>query len=79
MTNTNGGTHHSFHVHDVQFQIVDIDGEPPPPLLSGWKDTVWLPEHKTFRLIMRFEDYGMMGQFVVVRPGGSAGSVHDHD
>ena len=95
VTNTNGGTHHSFHVHDVQFQIVDIDGEPPPPLLAGWKDTVWLPHGKTFRLVMRFEDYadpdmpymfhchmlrhedqGMMGQFVVVEPGEQAGTVH---
>lgn len=97
VTNTNGGTHHSFHIHDVQFQILDIDGEPPPPLLSGWKDTVWLPVDKTFRLIMRFEDYsdpdvpymfhchmlrhedqGMMGQFVVVEPGESAGTPHAH-
>ena len=97
VTNTNGGTHHSFHIHDVQFQVLDIDGEPPPPLLSGWKDTVWLPHDKTFRLIMRFDDYsdpdspymfhchmlrhedqGMMGQFVVVAPGEAAGSGHDH-
>jgi len=101
VTNTDGGVHHSFHVHDVQFQILDIDGEPPPPHLAGWKDTIWLPGGETYRLIMRFEDYadpdmpymfhchmlrhedqGMMGQFVVVEPGQSAGSIdtdhHDH-
>lgn len=97
VTNTEGGTHHSFHVHDVQFQILDIDGEPPPPRLSGWKDTVWLPGGQTFRLIMRFEHYsdsdvpymfhchmlrhedrGMMGQFVVVEPGQAAGRIAEH-
>ncbi|WP_235734995.1 multicopper oxidase domain-containing protein [Nocardioides alcanivorans] len=94
VTNTEGGTHHSFHVHDVQFQVLDVAGRVPPPELAGWKDTVWLPEGETFRLIMRFEDYadpdtpymfhchmlrhedeGMMGQFVVVAPGDSAGEV----
>ena len=34
---------HNFHVHTVQFQVLDIDGEPPPPQLAGWKDTVYLP------------------------------------
>jgi len=33
------GTPHSFHVHDVQFQILSIAGREPPPELRGWKDT----------------------------------------
>src|SRR5918995_4879340 len=37
------GQPHTFHVHDVQFQVLDVDGEPPPPELSGWKDTIQLP------------------------------------
>jgi FtsP/CotA-like multicopper oxidase with cupredoxin domain len=79
------GSPHSFHVHDVQFQILDIDNEPPPAELAGWKDTVYVEPGATLRLIMRFRDYadpgapymfhchllrhedqGMMGQFVVV-------------
>lgn len=79
---------HNFHVHDVQFQVLDVDGEPPPPELAGWKDTVYLEPRRTYRLIMRFEDYtdadspymfhchllrhedeGLMGQFVVVGEG----------
>jgi FtsP/CotA-like multicopper oxidase with cupredoxin domain len=82
------GQIHNFHVHDVQFQVLDIDGTPPPPELSGWKDTIFLPPRTPIRLIMRFTDYadpsapymfhchllrhedeGMMGQFVVVEPG----------
>ncbi|WP_157496843.1 multicopper oxidase family protein [Leifsonia sp. Leaf264] len=79
---------HNFHIHDVQFQVAAIDGSPPPPELGGWKDTIYLPPHRHFHLVMRFDDYsdakhpymyhchllwhedrGMMGQFVVVKPG----------
>ena len=82
------GQIHNFHVHDVQFQVLDIDGAPPPPELSGWKDTIPLPPRTPIRLIMQFTDYadasapymfhchllrheddGMMGQFVMVEPG----------
>lgn len=89
VTNIDGQTH-NFHVHDVQFQILDIGGREPPPELQGWKDTVWLPLGEPVRLIMRFTDYasddypymyhchmlrhedqGMMGQFIVVQTGQS--------
>jgi FtsP/CotA-like multicopper oxidase with cupredoxin domain len=48
---------HNFHIHNVQFQVLDIDGAPPPPQLAGWKDTVYVPPRTTVRLIMRFEDH----------------------
>ena len=54
--NVDGQTH-NFHIHDVQFQILDIDGEEPPPHLRGWKDTIWLPPGQEFRLIMTFTDF----------------------
>jgi FtsP/CotA-like multicopper oxidase with cupredoxin domain len=79
---------HNFHVHTVQFQVLDIDGAPPPPELAGWKDTVYLAPGSEVRIIASFTDYadptwpymyhchllwhedsGLMGQFVVVRPG----------
>jgi blue copper oxidase len=95
VTNTSG-TPHSFHVHDVRFQILDLDGSPPPAALSGWKDTVYLPPERTFRLVVRFghyadphmpymlhchllrhEDQGMMGQFIVADDRSHAGpSAH---
>ncbi|OUZ12143.1 copper oxidase [Aeromicrobium sp. PE09-221] len=53
VTNDDGGSH-NFHVHDVQFQVLDIDGREPPPHLRGWKDTVWLRPSEPVRLIMRF-------------------------
>ncbi|GAB6937954.1 multicopper oxidase domain-containing protein [Isoptericola variabilis] len=48
---------HSFHVHDVQFRVLTVDGEAPPPELAGPKDTVYLEPRRTYRLLMRFEDY----------------------
>lgn len=48
---------HNFHIHDVQFRILDIDGSPPPRWLDGWKDTIPVFPNQTSRLIMRFEDY----------------------
>ena len=48
---------HSFHVHDVQFQVLSVAGAPPPPELAGWKDTVYLRPQTEFRLILRFTDY----------------------
>jgi len=48
---------HSFHVHDVQFRVLSVDGDPPPPELAGPKDTVYLEPQRTYRLLMRFEDY----------------------
>jgi hypothetical protein len=48
---------HNFHVHDVQFQVVSIDGTPPPPELAGRKDTIYLEPRRRYRLIMRFEDF----------------------
>jgi blue copper oxidase len=74
---------HSFHIHDVQFQILDRNGNPPSPVESGWKDTVLIWPGETVRFIAKFEDYtglymyhchfleheddGMMGQFEVRR------------
>lgn len=48
---------HNFHVHDVQFQVLSIDGAPPPPELAGLKDTIYLAPRTTYRLIMRFADH----------------------
>jgi FtsP/CotA-like multicopper oxidase with cupredoxin domain len=92
------GNLHNFHVHDVQFKVLEYGGEAPPPTMAGWKDTVPLPPGRTARLVIRFTDYtdpsspymfhchllrhednGMMGQFVVVQPGQAASPPsHQH-
>jgi FtsP/CotA-like multicopper oxidase with cupredoxin domain len=75
---------HSMHLHDVQFQVLDINGQRPPENLRGWKDTVLVWPGETVRVIARFadftgiymyhchflehEDAGMMGQFEVYKP-----------
>src|SRR5262249_557664 len=51
------GSPHTFHVHGVQFQILDQNGAAPPPALRGWKDTVYIAPETGIRLIMHFADY----------------------
>ncbi|MFD2765806.1 multicopper oxidase family protein [Micromonospora eburnea] len=79
---------HSFHIHEVAFRVLDIDGRNPPEHLRGPKDTVFVPGKTKVRLavefgrhidpmtpymyhchILKHEDRGMMGQFVLVKPG----------
>lgn len=48
------GHAHNFHIHDVQFQVLSVDGGPPPPELAGWKDTVYLRPNVPIQLIARF-------------------------
>lgn len=48
---------HSFHVHDVQFRILDIDDQAPPAHLAGPQDTVYLEPRRRYRLILRFDRY----------------------
>lgn len=48
---------HSFHVHQTQFQILEINGEPPPPEHSGWEDTVFVDEGDEIVIAARFDSY----------------------
>lgn len=49
---------HPFHIHDVQFYILDIDGNPPPANMQGKKDVVLVPPmFSTVRFITKFEDF----------------------
>ena len=52
-----GGQPHPFHVHLVQFQILDRNGQPPSGAELGWKDTVLVPPGDLVRIIMPFERY----------------------
>ena len=72
---------HSFHVHDVQFSVISVNGREPGPLYSGPKDTVLVMPGDKIVIALRFEDYtgiymyhchflehedsGMMGQFLI--------------
>lgn len=48
---------HPFHIHDVQFRILDRDGEPPIETERGLKDTVLIPAGENVRLLLSFADY----------------------
>jgi FtsP/CotA-like multicopper oxidase with cupredoxin domain len=51
------GQIHSFHVHDVQFQVWSVDGREPDASLRGWKDTIFVKPNTTVRLVLRFADH----------------------
>lgn len=72
--------YHNFHIHGVQFQVLSRSNEPVPENERGWKDTIFIENESSARIIMRFfhkgvfmyhchilehEDNGMMGQFQV--------------
>ncbi len=48
---------HPFHIHDIQFRILDRNGKQPGPEEQGLKDTVRVHGGETVRIITRFEDY----------------------
>jgi bilirubin oxidase len=56
LINRSGDTH-AFHVHDIQFQILDRDGATPAANEAGLKDTVMVRSRETVRIIMRFTDF----------------------
>jgi len=49
---------HPFHLHNVPFYILDINGVAPPPELAGRKDVVLVPGGQgTVRFITKFENF----------------------
>jgi bilirubin oxidase len=53
----NSPIYHPFHIHGVQFQILDRNGMAPPAYEQGWKDTVIVTPEESVRLMMRFPEY----------------------
>ena len=75
-----GNVAHPFHAHGTQFQILERNGQTPPPNERGWKDTFLVYPGDKVKVIAQFkypgmfmyhchilehEDAGMMGQFQV--------------
>jgi bilirubin oxidase len=49
---------HPFHIHDVQFYVLDINGAAPPLNQRGRKDVILVPGGMgTVRFITKFEDF----------------------
>ncbi len=54
---------HVFHIHQLGFQVVEINGAPVP--FTGRVDTVRIPERGEVKLRMAFLDEVIVGQFVI--------------
>lgn len=48
---------HPFHIHDVQFYILDRNSVPPSPSETGRKDVVLVKPMETVRFITEFKDF----------------------
>ena len=49
---------HPFHIHDIQFNILEIGGATPPVHMQGWKDILLVPPMgATAKFIARFDDH----------------------
>ncbi|MBA2613935.1 MAG: multicopper oxidase domain-containing protein [Bacteroidetes bacterium] len=48
---------HPFHIHDVQFYVIDRNGNPPGPEEKGRKDVVLVPPGDSLMFITKFEDF----------------------
>lgn len=49
---------HPFHIHDVQFYVLSINGVAPPPHLAGRKDVIHVPAgNSVVRFITQFETF----------------------
>jgi FtsP/CotA-like multicopper oxidase with cupredoxin domain len=53
----NSAIAHPFHIHDVQFFILDRDGIAPAVSEQGRKDVILIKPQETIRFITKFEDF----------------------
>lgn len=51
------GITHPIHIHDINFQILDINGSPPPLQDSGGKEVVDVPAWGSATVIAKFVDF----------------------
>ncbi len=48
---------HPFHIHDIEFYVLDINGNSPPPEYSGLKDVILVQAKDTVRFITKFTTF----------------------
>jgi suppressor of ftsI/bilirubin oxidase len=51
------GLRHSFHLHDVPFQVLSVNGVAPTGAMAEWRDTIEMAPNTTAVIAMRFTDY----------------------
>lgn len=57
VSNANTKAPHNFHLHLVQFRVLERNGKAPDPSESGLKDTVALLAGETVKLLVTFNSY----------------------
>jgi FtsP/CotA-like multicopper oxidase with cupredoxin domain len=57
LQNNSGGWEHPVHIHFEEFQMLERDGNTPPPVERGRKDVARLGRNGTIKLFMRFRDF----------------------
>jgi spore coat protein A len=81
LVNSGGSWVHPIHIHLVDLQLLDRNGRPPLPYEQGWKDTFFVEDGQTVRVIAKYgphqgkylmhchnlvhEDHDMMTQYEV--------------
>lgn len=48
---------HPFHIHDVQFNVIEKSGSTPPITEQGWKDVVLVMPHDSVKFITQFTTF----------------------
>lgn len=61
--NSSGGWFHPIHLHLVDFRVLSRNGRPPRPEERGPKDTVYVGEGETVRVLIKFE--GQRGRYMI--------------
>lgn len=74
---------HVFHIHQISFQVVEVNGAPVP--FGGFVDTVRVPERGEVKVRMAFADRLILGRFMfhchVLKheDGGMMGQIEIYD
>lgn len=48
---------HPFHIHDVQFNVIEKSGTTPPITEQGWKDVILVMPHDSVKFITQFTTF----------------------
>ncbi|MFB7375267.1 multicopper oxidase family protein [Streptomyces sp. NPDC056222] len=57
VTNSNQAIPHNFHIHLVQFRVLERNGNPPGPAEAGLKDTIRVMPGETVKFQATFDSY----------------------
>jgi bilirubin oxidase len=57
ITNSSNVIGHPFHIHDIEFHILNRNGNPPKIFERGWKDVVFVAPGETVSYVTKFTDF----------------------